>query len=149
MNLLEVITNDMKEAMKEKDSFKLGVIRMAKGSIDLEKINKKQELTESEIIDVISKQIKMRKESIIEFEKACRNDLVEKNTKEIEILNKYMPEQLSDKEIETIINQTFSNINPTSIKDMGKVMGELTPLLKGKADMSKVGADIRKKLENL
>ncbi len=93
MNLNDRIMNDLKEAMKNKDSFKLSVIRMVKGAIQLEKINKKRDLTDEEVIDVISKQIKLRKDSINEFTKAGRNDLVENTQKEVEILNEYMPEQ--------------------------------------------------------
>ena len=107
MTLLDTINNDMKNYMKEKDSFSLGVVRMVKGAIQLESINKKKELTDEEIISVISKQIKMRKDSIVEFEKGNRQDLVEQNKKEIEILNKYMPEQLSMEEINKIIVGNF------------------------------------------
>ena len=114
MTLLDTINNDMKNYMKEKDSFSLGVVRMVKGAIQLESINKKKELTDEEIISVISKQIKMRKDSIVEFEKGNRQDLVEQNKKEIEILNKYMPEQLSMEEINKIIDEAFLLIKPTS-----------------------------------
>ena len=85
MTLLETIKNDMITAMKEKDSFRLGVIRMAKGAIQLEEINKKKELTDSDVIDIISKQIKLRKDAINEFQKANRLDLVSQNEKEIEV----------------------------------------------------------------
>ena len=145
MTLLEQLSKDMVEAMKNKDSFTLGVIRMAKGAIQLEGINKKKELTEEEVVAVISKQIKMRNDSINEFTKAGRNDLVEQNKKEIEILSKYMPEQLSDEEVNRIIDEAFTKLNPTS-KDMGLIMKEVSPKLKGKADMSKVNAIIKEKL---
>ena len=140
MNLQEQITNDLKEAMKAKDSFRLGVIRMLKGALMLEKINKMHELSNEEIIDVVSKQIKMRKDSIIEFTKANRDDLVKQNEEEIIILNSYMPPQLSEEELKKIVDDTFAKVAPTSIKEMGKVMKEITPLVKGKADMSVVSA---------
>ena len=149
MTLLEQLSKDMVEAMKSKDSFTLGVIRMAKGAIDLEAINKKKELTDEDIVAVISKQIKMRNDSIAEFTKAGRTDLVEQNQKEIEILNKYMPEQLSLDEVNKIIDEAFTKINPTSNKDMGLVMKEVSPKLKGKADMSQVNAIIKEKLTDL
>lgn len=149
MNLLETINKDMIVAMKEKDSFKLGVIRMAKGAIQLEAINKKKELDDNEVIDVINKQIKLRRDSINEFTKAGRMDLSEKTAKEIEILNVYMPEQLSNEEIDKIIEAVFSKINPTSPKDMGLIMKEITPLVKGKADMGSVNSKIKEKLNNL
>ena len=142
MTLLDTINNDMKNYMKEKDSFSLGVVRMVKGAIQLESISKKKELTDEEIISVISKQIKMRKDSIVEFEKGNRQDLVEQNKKEIEILNKYMPEQLSMEEINKIIDEAFLLIKPTSSKEQGLIMKEITPKLKGRADMSLVSGII-------
>jgi len=149
MTLLEKLNNDMINYMKSKDSFSLGVVRMVKGAVQLEKINKKRDLTEDEVIAVISKQIKMRNDSIQEFAKAGRNDLVEQNKKEIEILEKYMPEQLTEEEINNIINKAFEKVNPTSPKDMGLIMKEISPSLKGKADMGKVNAIIKEKLSNL
>lgn len=148
MTLLDTINNDMKNYMKEKDSFSLGVVRMIKGAIQLESINKKKELTDEEIISVISKQIKMRKDSIVEFEKGNRQDLVEQNKKEIEILNKYMPEQLSMEEINKIIDEAFLLIKPTSSKEQGLIMKEITPKLKGRADMSLVSGIIKDRLNN-
>lgn len=148
MTLLDTINNDMKNYMKEKDSFSLGVVRMVKGAIQLESINKKKELTNEEIISVISKQIKMRKDSIVEFEKGNRQDLVEQNKKEIEILNKYMPEQLSMEEINKIIDEAFLLIKPTSSKEQGLIMKEIIPKLKGRADMSLVSGIIKDRLNN-
>lgn len=149
MTLLEQLSKDMIEAMKNKDSFTLGVIRMAKGAIQLESINKKKELTDEDIVSVIGKQIKMRKDSINEFAKANREDLVEQNKLEIEILNRYMPEQLSDEKINDIIEEAFTKVSPTSNKDMGLIMKEVSPKLKGKADMSKVNAIIKEKLAKI
>ena len=149
MTILEQLSKDMVVSMKNKDSFSLGVIRMAKGAIQLEAINKKQELTNDDMVAVISKQIKMRNDSVNEFTKAGRDDLAEQNKKEIEILNKYMPEQLSSDEVHKIIDEAFTKVNPTSNKDMGLIMKEVSPKLKGKADMSKVNAIIKDKLANL
>ena len=149
MTLLEQLSKDMVEAMKSKDSFTLGVIRMAKGAIQLEAINKKKDLTDEDVVSVIAKQIKMRNDSVNEFTKAGRTDLAEQNKKEIEILNKYMPEQLSSDEVHKIIDEAFAKINPTSSKDMGLIMKEVSPKLKGKADMSLVNAIIKEKLANL
>ena len=149
MTLLEQLSKDMVEAMKSKDSFTLGVIRMAKGAIQLEAINKKKDLTDEDIVSVIAKQIKMRNDSVNEFTKAGRTDLAEQNAKEIEILNKYMPEQLSSDEVHKIIDEAFAKINPTSSKDMGLIMKEVSPKLKGKADMGEVNKIIKEKLSNL
>ena len=142
----ERILNDLKEAMKNQDKELLSVIRMVKGAISLDEIDKKRELNDDEIIDVISKQIKTRKESIVEFEKGNRTDLIEKTQSEIEILNKYMPEQLSEEEIMEEINKVFEEINPTGMSDMGKIMGKVTPIFRGKADMSFVSKTIKDRL---
>ena len=147
--LSERINNDLKEAMKNKDSFKLGVIRMIKGAMQLEKSNPRAELTDDDVIKVISKQIKMRKESITQFEAAGRDDLVEQNKKEVVLLNKYMPAQLSDDEINNVIDEVFSIVNPSGIKDMGSIMKEISPRVKGKADMGKVNAIIKDRLSKL
>ena len=149
MNLNDRIMNDLKEAMKNKDSFKLSVIRMVKGAIQLEKINKKRDLTDEEVIDVISKQIKLRKDSINEFTKAGRNDLVENTQKEVEILNEYMPEQLSSEEVNKIIDEAFLKLNPTSSKDMGLIIKEVSPKVKGRTDMGEVSKIIKDKLSQI
>lgn len=145
--MLERITKDMVDSMKSKDTLKLATLRMLKGAIDLERINSKVEsLSDDDIIVVISKQIKTRKESIIEFEKGNRQDLVDKTNEEIKILSEYMPEQLSEEEITKIIDEAIKNNNATSIKDMGSVMREVNPKLRGKADMSLVSNIIKSKL---
>ena len=146
MTLSERINEDLKTAMKEKDSFKLGVIRMIKGAMQLAKPNPREELTDDDVVGVISKQIKMRKESIKEFEKAGRDDLVTQNQKEIEILEAYMPEQLSEEELDKIIDKVFEEVKPTSVKDIGMVMKTISPLVKGKADMSLVNQKIKERL---
>ncbi len=140
------ILNDLVAAMKNKDKEKLGVLRMVKGAMQLEEINKKRELNDDEVISVIAKQIKTRKESIVEFEKANRQELITQTQLEIDILNSYMPEQMSEEEINKVIVEVFSKVQPESIKDLGKVMKEITPLVKGKADMSLVNKLIKEKL---
>ena len=97
----------------------------------------------------ISYQIKLRKDAINEFQKANRLDLVSQNEKEIEVLNKYMPTQLTEEEIDKIINEVFDTVKPTSIKDLGTIMKSITPSLKGKADMSMVNIKIKERLNNL
>ena len=142
----ERILNDLVSAMKNKDKETLTVLRMVKGAIQLEEINKKQELNDEDVIAVISKQIKTRKESIVEFEKAGRNDLIDQTKVEIDILTKYMPEQLSEEEVIKVIDEAFTTIKPEKPSDMGKLMGFVTPKLKGKADMSFVSKTIKEKL---
>lgn len=146
MTLSERINNDLKETMKSKDSFRLSVIRMVKGAMQLAKPNPREELTDDDVITVISKQIKMRNDSIKEFEAAGRSDLVEQNKKEIEILNTYMPKQLSEEELTEIIDKVFEEVKPTSQKDMGLIMKNISPLVKGKADMSLVNKLVKERL---
>ena len=143
------LLNDLVSAMKNQDKETLSVLRMVKGAIQLEEINVKHELTDDEFIGVVSKQIKTRKESIVEFEKAGRTDLVEQTQKEIEILNKYMPEQLSEEEVLKVIDEAFNEIKPQAQSDMGKLMGYVNPKLKGKADMGFVSKTIKERLSNM
>lgn len=149
MMLAERINNDLKDSMKNKDSFKLGVIRMIKGAMQLEKKDPRAELTDEEVIKVISKQIKMRNDAIAEFEKANRQDLISQNEKEIEILNSYLPPRLSDEEINKILDDAFLLVNPTSSKDMGRIMKEVSSKVAGRADMSVVSTLIKERLSNL
>ena len=142
----ERILNDLKEAMKAQDKEKLTVIRMVKGAIQMEELNVKHELNDDEVISIIAKQIKTRKESIVEFEKGNRDDLIEKTQSEIVILEEYMPEQLSEEEVKEVIDKVFAEVNPTGMSDMGKLMGKLNPLLKGKADMGIVSSIVKSKL---
>lgn len=145
--MLERITKDIVESMKNKDTLRLQTLRMLKGSIDLERINKKlDKVSDDDIVVIIGKQIKTRKESIAEFEKGNRQDLIDKTNEEIKILSEYMPEQLSEEEINNIIDEIIKTVNATSIKDMGSVMKEASAKLKGKADMSLVSSIIKSKL---
>lgn len=146
MNLVETLDKEIIEAMKAKDSVRLATLRGVKGTMKLQSIDHKKEINDELLIDVVSKEIKTRNESIKEFEKGGRQDLIDKTEAEIKILSKYLPEQLSEEEIVNIINQVFEEVNPSGIKDMGKVMGIVTPKVKGKADMSVVSALIRNKL---
>ena len=144
--MFERIKNDMIKAMKEKDKFKLSVIRMIKGSIDKERIDKKIEITDEVVIDVLAKELKTREESKLEFSKAGRTDLVEDLDKEIEIIKEYLPEPLTDEEIDKIITEAFKETEASSIKDMGKVMKVVTPKVKGRCDMKEVSSKIKAKL---
>lgn len=145
----ERILEDLKSAMKSQNKQKLAVIRMVKGAISLEEINSKKELTDDDIVGIIAKQIKTRKESIIDFEKGNRQDLVDQTNEEIKILEEYMPEQLSAEEIEEVISTIINDINPTGMSDMGKIMKEASSKLKGKADMSFVSSLIKEKLSQI
>ena len=140
------ILEDLKTAMKNQDKETLAVIRMVKGAMQMEELNLKHELSDDEVIGVIAKQIKTRKESIAEFEKGNREDLIEKTQKEIDILEKYLPEQLSESEVLGIISAAFDEVKPESMRDMGKLMGVITPKVKGRYDMSEISKIVREKL---
>lgn len=142
------ILNDLIQAMKNQDKETLSVLRMVKGAIQLEEIRTKKELTEEEMTALITKQVKTRKESIVEFEKGNRQDLIDQTQSEINILMKYMPTLMSEAEIMAIVEEVFNNVKPAS-NEMGKIMGALTPLVKGKADMSLVNKIVKDKLSSL
>ena len=148
MDLVKELDREIIEAMKAKDSIRLATLRGVKGAMKLQSIDHKKEINDELLIDVVSKEIKTRNESIKEFEKGNRQDLIDKTEAEINILSKYLPEQLSGKEITDIINQVFEEVKPTSIKDMGKVMSAVTPKVKGKADMGIVSSIIKNKLNS-
>ncbi|HIU11196.1 MAG TPA: GatB/YqeY domain-containing protein [Candidatus Onthocola stercorigallinarum] len=147
--MLEEINNDLKTAMKEHDSFKLSVIRMLKSALQLEQIAKKHELDDSEVTSVIKKQVKLRKDSISEYEKYGKVDSVKDLEKEIEILSSYLPEEMSKEEIEKFVDEVIAEINPESIKEMGKVMKRLNEVLANKnADMSLASSLVKEKLNH-
>ncbi|MDX8364183.1 GatB/YqeY domain-containing protein [Cytobacillus sp. IB215665] len=139
MGLLERLNTDMKQAMKNKEKEKLSVIRMVKSSLQNEAIKLgSSQLSEDEELTVLSRELKQRKDSLQEFDKAGRSDLVDKLKDEISLLEIYMPKQLSEDEIKEIVKETIAAVNASSKADMGKVMGALMPKVKGKADGSLV-----------
>ncbi len=147
--MVEQLEKDMIEAMKNKDKEKLTVIRMVKASLKQEQIDHKKEINDDLLLDVVNKQVKMRKDSIVEFEKGNRQDLIDKTQQEIDILMNYLPKQLSEEEVTEIIDGIFKEVNPTSTKDMGKIMQQANAKLKGKTDMKNVSTIIRERLENM
>ncbi len=149
MSLVEKINEDLKNSMKSQDKDKLSVIRMLKSAMQLAKIDLKHDLSDNEVIDVISKQIKMRKDSILEFTKAKRDDLAVQYQKEIDILSEYMPEALSLEEVTKIIDDAIANIKAESIKQMGLIIKEISPKVKGRFDMGEVSKIVKDKLSSL
>lgn len=147
MSLLERLNNDMKQAMKSKEKDKLTVIRMIKASLQNEAIKLgKQELSEEEELTILSREMKQRKDSLHEFDKAGREDLVEKLGQEMSIVELYMPKQLSEEEISNIVKQAIVEVDVTSKADMGKVMSAIMPKVKGKADGSLVNKLVQQHL---
>ena len=144
--MVEKLQKDMIDAMKNKDKDKLTVIRMVKAGMKQEVIDHKREENDELLIDVVNKQIKMRKDSIEEFTKGGREDLAKKTQEEIDILMAYLPEQLSEEEVSKIIDEIFDEVKPESQKDMGKIMKLCNEKLKGKTDMKEVSSIVRNKL---
>lgn len=137
----------MTQAMKEQNKFVLSVLRMLKSALQLEKISKNHDLSDEEVINVIKKQVKTRKDSIVEYEKYERQDEVTKLKQEIEVLSAYLPAELSEAEIDKALDKIFAEIKPASIKDMGKVMKEATARIGTVADMSLVSKKVKAKLQ--
>lgn len=144
--MFERINNDLKEALKSGDKFKLSVLRMLKSNLQTEKIAKKHDLTDEEIVAVIKKQVKVRNASKEEYLSYNRQDLADNLEKEILILKEYLPEELSEEELNKIIDDVFAQVKPESIKDMGKLMKAISPLIGVRADMSIVSKKIKEKL---
>ena len=148
MLLREQLSADMKEAMKAREAGKLrlAVIRMVWSTIRNLEIDKKRELTEEEIAGVLAKEVKMRKDSIEEFKKGDRTDLVEQAEMEVAILLPYLPQQMSEEEVRQVVADTIAEIGATSPKEMGKVMSALMPKVKGRTDGKLVNTIVRELL---
>ena len=148
MRILNQLNDDMKEAMKAKDRERLTTIRMIKSAIQNEEIDRGRELEADEELAILSREKKQRLESYEEFEKAGRSDLMEKLEDEIEIVDKYLPEQMSEDEIRTLVNETIEEVGAESMKDMGDVMSSVMPKVQGRADGSQVNALVREQLSS-
>jgi uncharacterized protein len=147
MSLLERLNNDMKQAMKNKEKDKLSVIRMIKASMQNEAIKLGvKELSEVDELTILSRELKQRKDSLHEFDKAGREDLVEKLRTELSIVELYMPKQLSEEELSDIVKQTIAEVGATSKAEMGKVMSAIMPKVKGKAEGSLVNKFVQQHL---
>jgi uncharacterized protein len=147
MSLKETLQADYRQAMKDGDKLKVSTIRMALASVKNEEIAKRAELSEEEMLTVLAREARKRKESIEEFGKGGRQDLVEKEERELAIIETYMPEQLSEEEVSDMIDKVIGEVGATSAGDLGKVMGKLMPQLKGKADGKKVNQLVRERLQ--
>lgn len=146
--MVEKLKQDMIQAMKDKDKNALTVIRGVKAAMDKERIDNNREINEELLIDVVNREIKMRKDSITEFEKGGRTDLVKQYQSEVDILKEYLPPQLSIEEINKEIDAIFEELKPEGPKSMGLVMKEASSRLKGKADMKEISNIIKERLSN-
>ncbi|MDP5273089.1 GatB/YqeY domain-containing protein [Chengkuizengella axinellae] len=147
MSLIEKLNADMKQAMRDKEKLKLTVIRMIRSAIKDIEINERRTPDDNDALAVITRELKQRKDSLQEFKNAGRDDLVEKLEAEINIINEYLPQQLSEEEIIEIVQQTIQEVGASSKADMGKVMGALMPKVKGRADGKLVNQAVQKLLQ--
>lgn len=145
MSLKDKLDEDIKQAMKSGDKSTLKVVRMIKSALDNEKIKNGKDISDDDELNVLNREMKQRKESLEEFTKAKRDDLIDDVNSEIDVLKAYLPKQLDKDEVEKIISETIEKVGATSSKDIGKVMGELTPKIKGRAD-GKEASDLVKKI---
>ena len=143
MSLKEKLLNDMKEAMKEKDVLRKNTVQSIRGAILQQEKDTMKEVSEEQILDIIMSEIKKRKDALADFEKGHRPDLVDAANAEIAILQTYLPAQLSEEELTALVRETIAEVSAVSMKDMGKVMGAITPKVKGKADNSKVSSIVK------
>jgi uncharacterized protein YqeY len=146
MSLKEQLKEDMKAALKAKDKEKLSVIRMLQSLIKNAEIDKRGELTDEEIISLLMKYAKQRRESIELYEKGGRQDLVEKERRELQIVESYLPKQMSEEEIRELVAKVIEEVGASSPKDIGKVMQAVMPKVKGRADGSTVNKIVRELL---
>lgn len=147
MSQRETITNDLKDALKNKDSVKLNTLRFLMSVIKNQEIDNKKELTDDEITDIVSREIKKRKESVKLYLEGGRHELADKENEEIKILERYLPEQLSSEELETIIKSCINEIGAETKSDMGKVMSLVMSRVKGKAQGSDISLVVSKLLK--
>jgi uncharacterized protein YqeY len=146
MSIKQTISEDMKTLMRAKDTARLGAVRLLQASIKQKEVDERIELTDDQVLSVIQKMLKQRKDSIEAYQKANRQDLIDQELLEIDVLTKYMPEPLSDAEVSKIIDNVIAEVNATDMKDMGKVVGVLKSQISGRADMGQVSKIVREKL---
>lgn len=147
MTLLDRFSEDLKESLKSRNSIKTSVIRLLKSSIKYREIEKKAPLSDDEIIEVIMSGIKQRRESVEQFSKGGRTDLVQKESNEIEIMQAYLPQPLTEEELVDEVKSVIKEVGATSAKDMGKVMKALMPRVKGRAEGTKVSSIVKELME--
>ncbi|HZX48312.1 MAG TPA: GatB/YqeY domain-containing protein [Nitrospirota bacterium] len=147
MTILDRLSGDLKESLKGGDSLKSSVIRLIKSAVKYKEIECKAPLSNDQVIEVIMSGIKQRRDSIEQFSKGGRLDLVEKETREIEILKGYLPQLLTDEELAAEVKATMKEVGATSAKDMGKVMKALMPRLKGRAEGTKISSIVKELMD--
>jgi uncharacterized protein YqeY len=144
--LKQRIQDDMKGAMKSGDKRTLGVIRLILAAVKQREVDERIELDDEQVLTVLDKMVKQRRDSITQYEQAGRDELAEQERFEIEVLQTYLPEALSDEEVASMVDEAIAAAGAESMRDMGKVMGQLKPKLQGRADMGAVSALVKQKL---
>lgn len=146
-SLINQLKAEMKLALVAKDKLRLSTIRMALAAIKQIEIDTRSELTEEQTLAVLTKMVKQRRDSVTQYQAAGRQELADSEAAEIEIIESFLPKQLSEEEVNKIIETTINEIEASSIADMGKVMGALKSKVQGRADLGKIGTQVRAKLQ--
>jgi len=144
MSLSERLSDDMKQLMKSGDKFALTVVRMIRSAIKNVEIDSRKTLSDDEVLDILSREIKQRRDALQEFEKAGRDDLADQAKAEIDVIQRYMPQPLTDEELNAIVEETVREVGATSKSDMGKVMSAIMPKVKGRVDGKQVNAAVQR-----
>ncbi|HZG55858.1 GatB/YqeY domain-containing protein [Paenibacillus sp.] len=146
MNLNERLNEDMKALMKSGDKFALGVVRMLRSAVKNAEIDARKTLGDEEVLDILTREVKQRRDALQEFEKAGRDDLADQAKAELEVIQRYMPQPLTEEELAKIVEETISEVGAASKAEMGKVMSALMPKVKGRADGKQVNAAVQRLL---
>ena len=144
MSLKEILMEDLKNSMKNKDTIRKNTITMVRAAIKQREVDERIDLSDEDILDIISKQVKEKRAAIVEFNRGNRQDLVDLTNSEIDILLKYLPEQLSEEEVEKIVVEVIDELKATSMKDIGMIMKTVMPKVKGRTDGNIVNKVVRK-----
>ncbi len=146
MTLKDRLMEDMKVSMRNKETLRKSVITMIRASVKQKEVDDRVDVTDDDVIELIAKQLKQRNDALVEFEKAEREDLITQTKAEIEILASYLPQQLTDEELEAVVRDAITEVNAQSMKDMGKIMGKVMAVAKGKVDGKRINEMVKKVL---
>lgn len=144
MTLKDRLMEDMKVSMRNKETLRKSVITMIRASVKQKEVDDRVDVTDDDVIELIAKQLKQRNDALVEFEKAEREDLITQTKAEIEILASYLPQQLTDEELEAVVRDAITEVNAQSMKDMGKIMGKVMAVAKGKVDGKRINEMVKK-----
>lgn len=143
MTLKDRLMEDMKVSMRNKETLRKSVITMIRASVKQKEVDDRVDVTDDDVIELIAKQLKQRNDALVEFEKAEREDLITQTKAEIEILASYLPQQLTDEELEAVVRDAITEVNAQSMKDMGKIMGKVMAVAKGKVDGKRINEMVK------